>query len=221
MPSFLQHLAWWPMRFVLRVFCSLRIQGIENIESLKTNLIIASNHTSELDPLLIVACLPFFSCHLPLYFVSREKSFYKNSRRSFMYGGRFFKMMGAYPAYVGLNNYELALRHHLEAIDRGGNVCIFPVGKKHLSSEVIKAKGGVSYMAIKTGLPIIPVMIQGIEKLTFASFISGKRKLTITFGEPLYVKDIFKNLDKKTTDLDKKDYENAAAVLMRKVAQLS
>ena len=50
-----------------------------------------------------------------------------------MYGGTFFRMMGAYQAYVGLKNYDQALRHHLEAIKDGYTVCIFPMGKIYLS----------------------------------------------------------------------------------------
>jgi 1-acyl-sn-glycerol-3-phosphate acyltransferase len=205
----------------MNIFCSLKIRGIENIEGLKGNVIIASNHTCELDPLLIVACLPFFSHHLPLYFVSREKIFYQKKWRSFMYGGTFFRMMGAYQAYVGLKNYEQALRHHLDAIQKGNNVCIFPMGKIYLLNEPAKAKGGVSFLAQKTQLPIIPVLIQGIEQLTFADFLTGKRKLTVTFGSPLYTKDIFQNTHSAVINDNRNKYEEAAAVLMEKIAQLA
>src|SRR3989344_82892 len=117
MPSFFQHLSWGPLRTAMRLFCSFEIKGIENVIGLKGGVIIASNHISELDPLLISACLPFFSKHLPLFYVSREKSFYKKSWRSFLlYGGTFFRMMGAYPAYTGLNDYRQALRHHIVLI---------------------------------------------------------------------------------------------------------
>lgn len=221
MPSFLQHLAWGPLRLSISFFCSLKIKGIENIENLKGNVIIASNHTCELDPLLIVACLPFFSHHLPLYFVSREKSFYQKKWRSFIYGGTFFRMMGAYQAYVGLKNYEQALRHHLDAIQKGNNICIFPMGKIYPLDEPAKAKGGVSFLAQKTQLPIIPVLIQGIEQFTFADFFSGKRKLTVTFGSPLYAKDIFLDTYNAVTNDKRNEYEEAAAVLMEKIALLS
>ena len=221
MPSFLQHLAWGPLRLSMRIFCSLKIRGVENIEGLSGNAIIASNHTCELDPLLIVACLPFFSHHLPLIFVSREKSFYGKGWRNFVYGGTFFRMMGAYPAYVGLKNYEQALRHHLEAIKEVSTVCIFPMGKIYLSHEQAKAKGGAAFLAQRTGLPIIPVLIQGIEELTLSDFFKGKRKLTVTFGAPLYAKDIFKDTTAIVNDDSRNDYEDAATVLMKKISQLA
>ena len=77
MPSFFQHLSWGPIQTAMKLFCSFKIEGIENITGLKGGVVIASNHISELDPLLISACFPYFSNHLPLYYVSREKDFYR------------------------------------------------------------------------------------------------------------------------------------------------
>src|SRR3989344_3555052 len=159
MPNVLQRLAWGPLRASMSFFCSLKIRGLENVKNIKGNMIIASNHSSELDPLLIVACLPFFSRHLPLFFTSREKDFYASMGwKRIIYGGTFFRMMGAYRAYVGLKNYELALRHHLKFIGEGKNVCIFPSGKRNLNGEMPKAKGGVSFLVRETQLPVIPVL---------------------------------------------------------------
>src|SRR5712692_8791791 len=100
-PSILQRLIWIPIRLLLAVFCSLEIKGIENIKDIKSNVIIASNHSSELDSVIIAASLPFFSRHLPLFFTSREKEFYKDMGwEKIIYGGTFFKMWGTHRAYV-------------------------------------------------------------------------------------------------------------------------
>jgi len=206
----------------MRLFCSFEIKGIENVIGLKGGVIIASNHISELDPLLISACLPFFSKHLPLFYVSREKSFYKKSWRSFLlYGGTFFRMMGAYPAYTGLNDYRQALRHHIELIHQGKDAVIFPMGKKYLQREPSKAKGGVAFLARETQSPVVPVLIQGIENFSFAAFLSRKRKLTITFGKPLSSKDIFETVERAVADSERNDCEKAASVLMEKIFQLA
>jgi len=191
-PSFFQHLSWGPLRTAMKLFCAFEIRGIENVDKLKGSVIIASNHISELDPLLISACFPFFSRHLPLFYVSREKDFYKNRWKSSMYGGTFFRLMGAYPAYVGLKNYHQALRHHLTLIQQGKDIVIFPMGKKYLQKDPSKAKGGVAFLAQETKSQIVPVLIQGIENFSFAAFLSRKRKLIITFGKPLNSEEIFR-----------------------------
>jgi 1-acyl-sn-glycerol-3-phosphate acyltransferase len=205
----------------MRVFCSLEIKGVENIEKLDTNTIIASNHVSELDPMLIVSCLPFFSKNLPLYFVSLEKKEYPNGWRKFFYGGTFFKLMGAYPAYVGLNNYRQALHHHIKLINEGKNVVIFPTGRIYQNNVPEKAKGGVAFLARETRTQIIPVSIKGIEHFTFNDFIQRKRKLTVVFGKPIKPEELFPNIDEKISDENKNLYEKASSILMEKISQLS
>lgn len=222
MPSILQRFIWIPTRLLFTIFCSLEIKGIENIESTQGNVILASNHISELDPVIIASSLPFFSRHLPLFFTSREKEFYKNKGwKKIIYGGIFFKMWGAHQAYVGLNDYEQALRHHLKIMRGGKTVSIFPSGKRVLKGETMQVKGGVSFLAQATQLPIIPILIQGAEHISIQDFFSGKRKIKITFGKPIYAKDIFKNPESITMNNLQNDYETASAIVMEKILQLS
>ena len=60
-PSLLQHFAWVPLRIFGKLLCSLEIKGINHLEKIKGNIILASNHSSELDPLMLVSALPYFS----------------------------------------------------------------------------------------------------------------------------------------------------------------
>lgn len=210
-PSFLQHFAWMPLRIFGKVFCSFEIKGLENVKRVEGNVIIASNHRSELDPLMIVAALPYFSNLLPLTFVSRSKEFYKNNPRSFLYGGTFFRLMGAYPAYAGNRDYEKSLTHHINRINSGNSVCIFPVGKKHSWQDLDKARGGVGYLALKTGLPIVPVKIEGIGGFSIKEYLTRKSKLTITFGKALYAQEI--------TKLPKVAAENITPIHCNKLAK--
>lgn len=215
MPTFLQHFAWLPLRLFMVTFCSLKLEGVENIEKISGNVIIASNHSSELDPLFLVAALPFFSRHLPLIFVSREKSFYRDSALGLIYGGDFFRMMGAYPAYTGLNDYDKALAHHIEAAKQGKTICIFPIGKLHSLNDSESAKGGVIHLTQKTELPIVPVLIEGLKGYKTTDFLRGKCKLRITFGKPLYWNDIIE----KTGSKDPENLHKQAAIgLMNHIA---
>ena len=220
LPAFFQRLAWVPVRLAMRLRFSLEIKGVERLTGVRGNFIIASTHASELDPLLIVACLPFFSRHLPLFFASREKDFYADlGWRRFFYGATLFKMIGAYPVYAGLDNYRRALRHHLRFIARGHNVCIFPWGTRSLSGERPKAKGGVAFLARTTGLPVIPILIQGLEHVTVRDFFSGTRKVTVTFGNPLYAEDLFVSETSGAGGTERDVCEQAASVLMEKIFQ--
>ncbi len=220
MPSFFQHFAWTWMRPFMAIFCRVKIKGRENLKGLKNNVIIATNHSNEFDPIFIVASLPFVSHILPLSYVSRSKDFYAQMPRGSIYGGKFFEMMGAYPVYPGLKNYEKSLQHHLEAIKHGRSVCIFPVGKRHTMTEIHQARGGVSYLAYKSGLPIIPMRIDGVRDLKLSDCLKFKCRMTVTFGKPLYAEDIFgKNASPKTME-SHGACEKAAVLIMKKIAKL-
>ena len=63
----------------MRVCCRVKIKGVEHIRDMGGNVIFASNHVAEIDPLIIVACMPFFSDKLPIIYVAREKEAYKET----------------------------------------------------------------------------------------------------------------------------------------------
>ena len=215
--SFLQHFAWLPLRIFGWLFLDLKIYGIENVKKVGNQVIFAGNHASEFDPLMIVACLPFFSPLLPLTFVSRTKDFYTMTPRGFMYGGLFFRLMGAYPAYKGTGDYADALRHHLMRIESGSSVCIYPVGRFHEPTESADARGGVSYLASTTGLPVIPVRITGVSHTySTLSYLMRKRHMTIHFGSPLHIQAI-KSKDRKKRDIY---YRKKAKEIMDQIAKL-
>ena len=217
--NIIQRAAWLPLRALFLVFMGLEVRGLENVKQLNTNAIFASNHSNDLDPLIIVSCLPWFSIYVPLIFVSREKNFYENlGWRKQIYGGQFFKLMGALQAYTGLNNYEKALTHHLEALECKRSVCIFPMGKRHLDEDIHKAKGGVSYLSAKTGLPIVPIRLTRIDNVNSHVFWSRKRKLRVTFGKPITYENISKSI--QVSGSDEKKYDKASVALMEKIVEL-
>ena len=219
-PAILQRLAWGPVRLSFWLFSALEIRGVENLNRIQGNMLIASSHANQFDPILIVACLPFFSRHLPLFFGSREKDFYaKSGWKRLIYGGLFFRMMGGHPMYGGLNDYEAALRHHIEFIRSGESICIFPTGKRRTRNQVPKARGGIGYLARSTGIPILPVKIQGLEDMTFLSLWTGRHKVFVTFGEPIQPSDVFMNTD--FIELAQNPYAEVAEIVMEKVEQLA
>jgi len=219
MPSLLQRLAWVPLRLLFLLFGRLSIRGLEHVHALSGPAVFASNHVSEIDPLLLVAALPPTSPRLPLIFVSREKGFYSVNWRRVIYGGRFFRMMGAYPAQVGIQNYEKALATHLSMLRGGTSVSIFPMGGIRPRNGVpLKARGGVAYLAHATGCPVVPVRIEGAEEMRCRDFFTRRRHMRVTFGPPLYAQDFVENPHVTETE---NGFEDAAVLLMQKVVSLS
>ncbi|HTE49081.1 MAG TPA: lysophospholipid acyltransferase family protein [Candidatus Paceibacterota bacterium] len=207
-PWILQTIIWIPTRLSLKLFCGLKVNGLENIIHLKKGIIFATNHTSELDPILIPASLPFLSRFMPMFYTSRERNYYKDNRfgwKKNIYGGNFFKAWGAHEVLVGQNNYELALKNHVQILKDEHSICIFPEGRKNTTGGDIETKGGIGYLAYKTNSPIIPVAISGAIE---------KKNITIEFGRPLYPRDIFEDVKNIKIDKNTDDCKKAAAFVM-------
>jgi 1-acyl-sn-glycerol-3-phosphate acyltransferase len=181
---------YWPF---LKFFMHYSVEGIENLKDIPDHAaVFASNHTSELDPIIMTMILRKAHGFLPLFYVSREKSFYiKSSWRQLIYGGAIFRMCGAYPVYVNQHDYEKSLHNHISLLENGNSICIFPEGKRSADGKVGEGKGGVGYLAYRTRRPVVPVAISGIHSLNFRDFILRRRNLKIKIGKPMYPKDLF------------------------------
>ena len=179
---------------IFRVFSKVHFEGASNAIPLDKGLILASNHTSELDVIFIRAGLPFFWKGSPIYFVSLTKEYYPKSRfgwRSYFYGGTFFNMLGAYPVYKGLKNYAKALVNHFDILEKGGTVCIFPEGKIKRDNVDTVAHGGVAYLAHSTHTPVVPVHVSGFEHLSFKKLLTGKVNIRVAYGKPMSYGELF------------------------------
>lgn len=191
-PWILQTLVWIPTRITLRFFVHLQVKGLEHVLKLPPGIAFALNHSSELDPILLPASFPFLSRFCPTFYTSREPEFYKRSGwRQHFYGGTFFKAWGAYPVFVGKHNYDVSLSHHIGFLNDRSSLCIFPEGQKTRDGKVQEGKGGVTYLAWKTNVPIVPVYIRGAFEMTLADFFFRRRKITVSFSQPIFPAELF------------------------------
>ena len=211
-PLVLQTLIWVPTRLLFRFFLHLEIRGFVRLlpytnytrprdicvgkntqRQEHCGVIFAVNHSSELDPILVPGSLPFLSPLMPMFYTSREQTFYKTSGwRQFFYGGFLFKLWGSHPVRSGRQNYEESLKTHIEILNRGRSICIFPEGKKTRDGNVgTDAHGGVAYLSWRTKAPVVPVRVKGVFKMTFRDFLFRKRRVEVIFGAPFSPGELF------------------------------
>lgn len=216
-PLILQWLIWPVVRPLFWFFGRFQVHGLDNLKNLPSGAIFASNHTGELDAILIPAALPFFSKFRPFFYTSREQSFYKTSGwRQLFYGGFLFKLLGAYPLLPGKQNYELSLATHIRLAKLNRSVIIFPEGKAGHGEIMGEGKGGVAYIAHAANKPIIPIAIYGTYDLQKKEFYGKKKQLIIVFGKPLYGKELFAGKTPVISD-DQNDFKNASQIVMNKI----
>lgn len=155
--------------------------GLENIER-NDGFIIAPNHITEFDPLLIAMA----------------------SKRLFYYIGKYelFKNPILAKAITGLNGFPVmrgkgdmrAINYAVELIRRGEVLCIFPEGTRSVDGTPKTAKSGVGYIARHSKCDVIPTAIHMENKDKKGS------KVTVKFGEPIRYDDMGFTVGGKTSE---------------------
>lgn len=214
----------------LRIFFNLKIEGQkQTVDKLKEysleekGIIFAPNHISESDVLLVRFALPFIMPIMPMYYVSMTKDHYQTDKfgwRKYFYGGTFFKILGAYPVYLGMRDYQASLINHIELLENGKAVCIFPEGK--MGMETFKpgeAKGGVGFLAEHTKTDIIPVQIKGLRGINWFKVFTFRRPvIEVRYREVIHIDEVLntlKNDEKYNEDIER--YKKIASITMDKV----
>ena len=138
--------------------------GEENIKE-KGAYLICANHRSNWDAPILVSNLK------RKVYVMAKAELFKN---------KFIKWFGrkccVFPGKRGMRDIE-SIKYSLNLLKDGEILVIFPEGTRNGMEKNGKAQNGVAYMAIRTGVPVIPVGIQG-EMKPF-------KKVKLNIGEPL------------------------------------
>ncbi|MBR1802807.1 MAG: 1-acyl-sn-glycerol-3-phosphate acyltransferase [Clostridia bacterium] len=86
------------------------------------------------------------------------------------------KKCGVFPVKRGGKDIE-SLKFSLKILKEGKILMIFPEGTRHGMAKNGKAQNGAAFMALRAGVPVIPVGIQG-EMKPF-------HKVKLNYGKPL------------------------------------
>lgn len=143
-------------------------------------MIVACNHASNLDPVIV-------GCFFPrrLRYLAKEELF-----TNWLFGGC-IKALGAVPVSRSSNASAAgALKGFMKLYQEGSDVLIFPEGGRTLDGKLQPLEAGVALIAAHEHAPILPVFIHGSFRAMppGAAFIKPT-KLRVTFGEPLKFSD--------------------------------
>ncbi|MDI6605598.1 MAG: lysophospholipid acyltransferase family protein [Candidatus Omnitrophota bacterium] len=145
------------LRFISLILCRLffriEVYGKKNIPE-KGGFILASNHSSYLDPIILGVF-----CPRKLNFMARHDLFLNR------FFGLLLSQVGAFP--VKRNSADRsALKEALKRLSCGKALVLFPQGRRSsgLSAESSDFLAGVGFLAAKTNLPVIPAFIKGTDK---------------------------------------------------------
>lgn len=92
------------------------------------------------------------------------------------------KSLGAFPVKRGKGDVG-SIKHAYKLLNKGKMVGIFPHGTRLDPSklETTRVKPGAAMIAINTGVPIVPAMVQGSYKLF--------SKMKVIYGDPFTIEN--------------------------------
>ena len=156
-----------------------RFLGVENVPA--TGAVIAGNHVSYLDPALLWCGPP-----RRIHFMAKAQLFDMHIL------GWALPRLWSFPVHRGAAD-RTAIAKATELLEAGELVGIFPEGTRvrHHGVEALgEAHGGVAFIAMRAGVPVVPVGIAGTDR----AWPEGKRiprfpKVTVRFCDPVYPED--------------------------------
>lgn len=164
------------MRTILQLMGSFKVTGTENMP-LKGGVLLACNHVSLSDPVMMLAALP-----RPVHYMAAKELF------DIPLFGAMIRFMQAFPVKRGQMDMR-ALAHCKELLEKGNAVVIYPEGRLSIDGSLQELLPGTASLAMKTGVPICPVIQIGSNKLLP---YGGKRlhraDIEVRFGKPFCVK---------------------------------
>lgn len=167
------------LRGLFALYNRVEVFGRENIP-LSGPLIVASNHSSNLDPPLVGAFFP-----LRLRYLAKD-SLFKNVILK-----KIIQTLGAISVSREDSQKAAAvLKLLLFSLQNDENILLFPEGTRSQDGKLQKLEGGVAFLSLKAMVPIVPVYVGG----SFAACPRGKMprpsKLRLHWGKPIYPQEI-------------------------------
>jgi 1-acyl-sn-glycerol-3-phosphate acyltransferase len=170
-------IAYQIVRFIVttfcRVWCRMTVEGTENVPP-EGIFILAPTHRSILDTPIASGVT-----RRRLRFMGADK-YWKN--KAF---GRLLTALGGFPVSRGTADRE-ALKRSIAVLQGGEPLVLFPEGERKFGPIVQPLFDGATYIAVKAGVPIIPVGIGGSQRAMprGAKFIRPS-KLHVVVGKPI------------------------------------
>ena len=158
-------------RIFIPTFGSIEVVGRENVPPYGP-LIIAPNHQSYADPPVLV-----YAIERPLWWMAKRALF------SNLLNAYFMRAAHVHP--IDRDARDLgALRWAQETLAADRALVLFPEGTRS-PGALSEASDGLTYLALRSGAPILPVAITGTERVRgMAKIAFHFQRLRVVIGEP-------------------------------------
>ena len=190
---------YWIAYFLLwllsRIFFPITVYGSKHVPT-SGHIIIASNHVSYLDPIILGLAYRRRISYLAKHTLFKNKLF-----------GFVLKKVEAFPIKREIGDIG-ALREALKRLKNYTSLVVFPEGTRKGTVEDKEVRKGIGFLSAKSGVPVVPAYIVGSEHVLPVGAKRLKRHpIQVIFGEPLHF-------------TSNTDYEQISLQIMRQVEAL-
>jgi 1-acyl-sn-glycerol-3-phosphate acyltransferase len=164
------------VRFAMKLIVNIEVYGRERLPP--GNVIVAANHLGRLDTAVLLCIIDREDIIMPVAEKYRDHP---------LYGA-----IGRAANAIWLNRFEAdyaAFRQILERMKTGGMLVIAPEGTRSPTAALQEGKMGVTFLAAKSGYPVLPVAITGTEDRRVVDNLKHFRRssITVTAGDLMEV----------------------------------
>src|SRR5437016_4138319 len=152
-------LFWYGMRPIWwRNYWGLSVGGLENLPH-RGAMIFCANHASHLDAAAILAALPR-EMALEVTTVAARDVWGGNPLRSLL-----SRLTTNAIELERQGDFASGFRMLDAVLDEGRPIILFPEGKRSTNGELLEFKSGAAMLAIRNGVPIVPIYIDGANEV--------------------------------------------------------
>ena len=160
--------------------CSLRLEGGNHLTAVAGPVILAANHASYLDVVVLLAAVP-----LPFRFVAKHEL----ARAPLV--GRVIRKVGHLTVERGQATRSVTDAGRITgALQAGLSVLVFPEGTFVRAPGILPFRLGGFKAAVDTGRPVIPVTIRGAREILPAyAWLPEPGPITVTVSAPIMAEE--------------------------------
>ncbi|MEW5989732.1 MAG: (d)CMP kinase [Chloroflexota bacterium] len=202
------------MRWIARFFTRVRIEGDLAVIPRTGAVIVAANHASNADPVLVGA---FLNQRLgrPLNWLGKREVF------EWPIVSWLARHGGVHPVDRGAADVE-AFRSAMRILEAGHLLAVFPEGTRSPDGRLQAAKDGVAVLALRSGALVVPIGVGDSDRLWPKGRLLPRftRAVTVRIGSPFRLSEALASEDPAAAADHRHAKEAGTNLIMRRIAAL-
>ncbi|MGH7903387.1 MAG: lysophospholipid acyltransferase family protein [Candidatus Dormibacteraceae bacterium] len=169
-PPRLYRFVVWLVKWLVPILYRVQVVGVENLPP--PPYIVASNHQAWYDVAFLAAAFP--AVPMMHSMANRDTIFDRRWKRALA------PRLGVFP--ISLNRADLdpsGVAAVYRVLAHGGVILMFPEGRYSQGRELLPLKKGIGHFALEAGVPIVPVALEGVDRLRL------RGRVEISIGAPI------------------------------------